>query len=377
MWFRRRQNLDDDSGMRNVELFTKGVELLGRGTLEQRVGGVYALVKLAAEVDHYYWPVITTLTAFIRENAPWPPRPSRDEIRAEVLETQIEAAAVDGSDRSVLERVEEVSCPKWLDLERLYDGARFQVSFDRTDIRAAEEFLVKNRRPDIEDSVRYPTATNRIDLRKTDLRAVEWHGINLAEAILEDSCLVRGNLFSANLRSALLDGAQLQCAYLNNSTLTAASLRKAELQGSYLAEAKLERADLWEADLNGAHLRSALLLGANLYKAELENVDLYGASLQGASLNGANLHGAELLHTDFTLTDLRDVNLQNCRDWESISSIRGANIHGVKNAPEGFQEWALNAEELGGGAVAIADDNEWVNFLHENARRWRIDISAD
>ena len=50
---------------------------------------------------------------------------------------------------------------------------------------------------------------------------------------------------------------------------------------------------------------------------------------------GADLSGAILDDADLRDTDLRDAH------WQQIKSVRGANIAGLKNAPEGFVVWAL------------------------------------
>jgi len=44
--------------------------------------------------------------------------------------------------------------------------------------------------------------------------------------------------------------------------------------------------------------------------------------------------------------------------WQSIKSIRYANIYGVKSPPNGFEEWALEH-----GAVSIEDAAEWINLI--------------
>src|SRR5919202_1789427 len=57
------------------ERFGQAVEQLaseradGSRRTETRLGGIYALERLAAESDEQYWPVMEVLTAYVRENA--------------------------------------------------------------------------------------------------------------------------------------------------------------------------------------------------------------------------------------------------------------------------------------------------------------------
>jgi hypothetical protein len=57
-----------------TDRFTRAVELLGETgnenkILEARLGAIYALARIAREVDDYYWPIMEILAAYIRHNA--------------------------------------------------------------------------------------------------------------------------------------------------------------------------------------------------------------------------------------------------------------------------------------------------------------------
>ena len=117
------------------------------------------------------------------------------------------------------------------------------------------------------------------------------------------------------------------------------------LQGIHLEHANLLRADLSAADLRGsdfgfADLDFADLHAANFRGSDLENVSFSNANLKDADLVGANLAGAKLDRVDLTAADLRSTNLKGIQ-WKQIRSIKTANIAGVKGAPDGFLQWAL------------------------------------
>jgi uncharacterized protein YjbI with pentapeptide repeats len=79
------------------------------------------------------------------------------------------------------------------------------------------------------------------------------------------------------------------------------------------------------AKLSGAYLNDASFIDADFSCSNLENADLSGADLAKASFDGANLRGA---------------NLKGVKNWESIDSMSAANLADVRNAPDGFVEWA-------------------------------------
>jgi hypothetical protein len=117
------------------------------------------------------------------------------------------------------------------------------------------------------------------------------------------------------------------------------------LQGVRLDKARLLRANFSEADVRDGRFLAADFSNANLRSANLRRGNLEHVSFQGAVLDGSNLTGASLTGADLTDASLADVDLTNAdlRDirWEHLAGVKNANIFGVKNAPQGFVEWAL------------------------------------
>jgi hypothetical protein len=58
-----------------TERFTRAIDQLGSEKLEIRLGGIYALERIDKESPEraYHSTVMEVLTAYVRENAPWPP----------------------------------------------------------------------------------------------------------------------------------------------------------------------------------------------------------------------------------------------------------------------------------------------------------------
>src|SRR5579859_7068523 len=127
--------------------------------------------------------------------------------------------------------------------------------------------------------------------------------------------------------------------------LVGVDVSSAFLQGVHLEHANLLRADMSSADLRGSKLTSADLTYADLHNANfrgstLENASLTNADLKDADLVGSDLTGANLSQADLTGADLRNVNLARVQ-WMQIKSVKSANIAGVKAAPQGFLQWAM------------------------------------
>jgi len=127
-----------------------------------------------------------------------------------------------------------------------------------------------------------------------------------------------------------LSGAFLQAVHLEHARLSRASFRSADMRDSDFASADFS-ADLQSTNLRQSNLRNANFTGAILCGKRAEDgADLFGCDFSGVDLTGVILANADL--TNATLTNLR---------WKELGDIKGANIFGVKNAPEGFLAWAM------------------------------------
>jgi hypothetical protein len=204
-----------------TERFTKAIEQLGSKEHQIRLGGIYALERIARDSERDHAPIIEVLTAYVREKAPIQrqTKSSGDPVKAAVE-------------------------PKKL----------------ATDVQAILTVLGR----------RTPTfakwETLRLDLEGTDLHGAELDGANLQGAIF-----VGANLQGANLRGANLQGANLSGATLQGAFLSEANLQEVDLAGANLQEAFLRGANLQGANLSGATLRGANLQAArNLTQPQID-----------------------------------------------------------------------------------------------------------
>jgi hypothetical protein len=147
-----------------------------------------------------------------------------------------------------------------------------------------------------------------------------------------------------------LVGVEASDSYLQDIRLIGADLRRSDLRGADLRHAVFRKSNLEGANFRSANMRDADFESANLLDANFFDADLNGARLRRTNLHGANLERA----------DLRNLDLSEAREWRDIKSIRLANIHNLKSAPEGFIDWAK-----GRGAVELRDDADWNKLLFE------------
>jgi hypothetical protein len=205
-----------------TERFTRAIDQLGHDNLDVRLGGIYALERIAKDSPQDRAAINEVLNAFVRGHAPWPPtRPgqyTRDAPIEDVPELRVRAA----------------------------------------DVQAVLTLLCGAKMP--------------VDLRATDLRY----------AHLQNAQLQGANLYGAQLQRADLTGAKLQGALLYLAELQQAHLLAANLHEAILSGAQLQEAHLFGAHLEGAHLESAQLQRADLRNARLQGAHLKGAQLQGA-----------------------------------------------------------------------------------------------
>ncbi len=193
-----------------ADRFIQAVNQLGNDTLEMRLGGIYALERLAAGSERDYWPIMEILTAYVRERASVRKNPALKEPPRQPA----------------------------------------------PDIQAALD-VIGRRRHSYNDG-----ESQRLDLRGTDLRRVNLAGAKFAGAILSEV-----HLEEANLAGIRLEDAILREAHLERANLTQAEMERTFLLNSRLKGTRLRAANLRQAYLIGAQFDEADLLGADLTDA--------------------------------------------------------------------------------------------------------------
>jgi hypothetical protein len=212
-----------------TERFTRAVDQLGNPAMEIRLGGIYALERIANESEKDSWPIMEILTAYVRKN-------SMSEYNQYYKMFDIQG----GSDQ---DPPDEIS----LDIQAI--------------------LTVIGRRKNSIDPVYF-----NIDLRRTNLRKADLRNANLQWVDLKWTNLERAILMDANLEYARFAEASLISAIFLRANLKKANLKKAELTKAYFEETDLKGADLSGAILIGARNLTVdqLSKAKTLYKAELD-----------------------------------------------------------------------------------------------------------
>ncbi len=247
-----------------TERFTRAVDQLGatdkdgNPAIEIRLGGIYALERIANESEKDYWPIMEIVTAYVRKND------IKNEV-SEVKKIPLDIQAI----LTVIAR--RKNC--------LNKGESIPLNLQGTCLQNADM---------------HRAHLNGVNLKGANLNGVNLEGANLNGASLEGANLEGANLNRAYIKNANLNGAYLKGAYLNWVHFNDANLYEAHLENANFYETHLEGASLDDAYLEGAKLIEAHLEGAHLQRACLQRVSLLNAHLEGANLEGTNLNGAYL-----------------------------------------------------------------------------------
>jgi hypothetical protein len=164
-----------------TERFANAIDHLGSERLEVRLGGIYALERIARDSERDHWQIMEVLTAFVRERAPAPTDAD--------MEWENEAEA----------RGDDVPLPS-----------------PKPDVQAILDVIGRREVSESRERARV------LDLRSCDLRRAEMRGARLDRVDLR-----RTNLWEADLR-----GARFHLANLESAVLNAARLEGADLSGA-------------------------------------------------------------------------------------------------------------------------------------------------
>ena len=313
-----QKNLEVAQEGQITERFTRAVDQLGaidkdgNPAIEIRLGGIYALERIAHESKKDHWPIIEILTAYVRKNSPrknW-------NIKVEEVDTQTKLSWVSATPLSLDENGK-------LKIEEVKILSKVKVPLD-TIVKVSEDIqaiLTVIRRRNSSYS------HNKLDMQGTHLHKANLQGADLQETNLQGADLQEANLIGANLEEAILIGANLEGAWLEESILSMAKLEKANLKDAVLFKADfynawLSKANFIGANLNravfeGAFLRETIFIGANLIDANFRSADLLGTNLEKSHLIRANLEGAILMRAIFKEANLERANLQGTHFTEA------------------------------------------------------------
>jgi uncharacterized protein YjbI with pentapeptide repeats len=327
---RRASSLSEQGELE--DRYVKAAEELESGRLDVRIGGIYALERVAHDWPLAHPAVMEVLAAFVRQHSHalrpdltgGKPR-ARGPVR--VPHPDVQAAL------TVIGR-------------RGSSQDRQLVNLDRADLTGANLARAKLAYASLAyASLAYAILTGAdltgADLTGADLTGADLKGADLTGAILSSADLTGANLTHADLTAEGLPGGQAREG-VPGANLTYANLTGAIIRGADLTHAILDGADLTGADLAGADLTSANLSRADLTDANLTDEDLTGGGVFGAGLPSANLTHANLTRVNFTHVKLTHVKLTGAGLYDADltranladAQLAGADLLGARWPPD-------------------------------------------
>ena len=258
--------------------------MLGSEVLSVRMGGIYALKRLAEEhPKEYAIQILDLLCAFVRH-------PTKDESIVSQSHNQM-----------------------------LTDE---QDEHPREDVQAIMRFIGYRNQATIHLENKYH---HKLDLRGADLRNLPLRGANLSGADLTVSRLSGAELSFADLSNAHFLGADLSDVRADRANCSWAQFNGAKLMNIWLVDAVCTNATMFRANLLNANL-----VGAKLSEAILTDADLSLALLVGADLTETRFVNANLSGTVFDKLSPSDAGsiLSN----SATSPVKGLTQHQLDSA---------------------------------------------
>ena len=246
-----------------TERYSKAIELLASEKLEMRLGGIYALGRIAKDSEKDYWQVMEVLTTLIREK-------NIKDIVAKSGPFIISKKVLIYIPQNPLDEREQAPDEEPYDEERYYlpedpgeieedDGSVSYLSYDinkdyiypiQIDIQAILTVLGDRKKPCQSNDKQI------LDLTRTDLRGA----------------ILSGDLRDVDFENANLGYTILKNINLSKVNLSNASMARIKVQGEVILEkANLSNARLQFADLTGANLKGTVFKGAMFHRAVFKN----------------------------------------------------------------------------------------------------------
>ena len=227
-WVAQRQA---DTAQQNLlnERYRQGAEMLDSEILSVRLGGIYALQRLAADnPKQYHIQIMQLLCAFVRH----PPEGEKDKTKR--VHGDRNRHELRGDVQDAMNSISGCHARQ----SKLEFAAGFRLDFRGADLSGVDLFTAR---------------LSRANLSKADLTGARLFGADLAGVDFSHA-----NLAEARLSGADLNGASFDRANLSGTRLDSANLAKAGLSGVNLSMGRLSNANLAEAHLSNANLAGGI-----------------------------------------------------------------------------------------------------------------------
>lgn len=241
-----RHQLDKDSDA--TSRYTTAIEQLASDEESIRIGGIYALERVAQDSSRDSQTILNVLCAWL----------CGSDSEKGVADKQAAVTVVCRYSNHFPERKIDLRSAVLDDMifeKGLLEGANLQgASLKNTDFRRAN--------------------LNKAYLKDANLNYSKLRRASMEGCILYNAKLYEASMERANLSGAKLKGANLQAAHLDNAILKKANLDRALLYGSHLEMTNLQGASLVNAKTKGAVFTGTIMDGANIKSAKIKKDSL-------------------------------------------------------------------------------------------------------
>jgi uncharacterized protein YjbI with pentapeptide repeats len=259
---------DIDRERQITERFTKAIEQLASDSLGVRLGGIYALERIAHESERDHWPIMETLTAYVREKSPAPDPDEVDEVAPGRPQPPGDIAAI----LAVIGRRVQAHDRGRIDLRNTSINIRFpeiaDISLEKG--RLQNSFLVGARffrvaigEADFESAYMDDIRFSLVSGKSVSFGFAKLHGARFMNCGLPGAGFYSVRGVRTGFDSCMLDGAK----FTFDVELPQARFLKCSLKGADFQDAVLHKARFTESDLEGARLHGTRLEGADLSTA--------------------------------------------------------------------------------------------------------------
>ena len=286
-WVAERQAGTAQQSLLN-ERYQKGAEMLGSDVLSVRLGGIYALERLATEhPQQYHVRIMKLLCAFAR-------RPTRDE------DYEIRVAERNANPRKLSSSREDVQAA----IDAI--GSRDET---RVEIEKSQGFELSLIEADLSHTRIKGANLSGAKLHYANLSNTEIATVDLSQAHLQGTVMKKATLNNVDFTDARAQGVDLSGAMVFQNGKPLFDLYSANLSPAQLSDGTQSLTQLFDVDPSGKSIQDAKLDQVRITTSDLSDTHFLDSNLSRARILKSRLSGAEVLRTDMSGAILRDTDL--------------------------------------------------------------------
>ena len=272
------------------ERYQKGAEMLGSDVLSVRLGGIYALERLAAEhPQQYYVQIMKLLCAFARH-------PTRDE------DYGMRMAERDANPRRFSSSREDVQAA--IDAIGSRDETRIEIEKSQgfeLNLIEADLSHTRIRDANLSGAMLHYANLSHTYISSVDLSHAYLIGTVMKKTRLDNVDFTDARAQGVDLSGALvflngkplfdLDHANLSPAQFSDGTQSLTHLHNVDVSGISIQDAKLDQVQITASDLSDTHFLRSNLRGARIFKSKLSGAEILSTDMSGAILRDTDVSG--------------------------------------------------------------------------------------